>query len=245
MRIYPGKPYPLGATWDGAGVNFALFSENAAAVDLCLFNGPDQRHETRALLWNDALFGYAVGDGAMDLSKDERDSAEYMPKSVVIDAAFSWGDDQPLRTPFHKSIIYELHVKGFTRRHPDVPDKLRGTYAGLASPEVIEYLQSLGITAVELMPVHHFISDKHLEDRGLVNYWGYNTIGFFAPHGAYSHIGNHGQQVTEFKTMVKTFHNEGIEVILDVVYNHSAEGNQMGPTLCFRGIDNAACTANR
>lgn len=296
MRTYPGKPYPLGATWDGAGVNFALFSENATAVELCLFNRSDQERETRLrikeetdqvrhiylpevrpgqtygyrvdgpyepeqghrfnpykllldpyakaiagpLLWNDALFGYAVGDGAMDLSKDERDSAPYMPKSVVIDEAFSWGDDKPLRTPFHKSLIYELHVKGFTRRHPDVPDKLSGTYAGLASPVVIEYLQSLGVTAVELMPVHHFISDKLLEDRGLVNYWGYNTIGFFAPHGAYSHSGDHGQQVTEFKTMVKTFHNEGIEVILDVVYNHSAEGNQMGPTLCFRGIDNAA-----
>lgn len=294
-KIWPGKPYPLGATWDGAGVNFALFSENATRVELCLFNGPDGNHEivniqvteqtdqvwhvylpevrpgqlygyrvygpytpteghrfnpakllldpyTKAIAgditWDDALFGYKMGDAAADLSKDDRDSSSHLPKCVVTDEAFSWADDMHPRTPWHKTLIYELHVKGFTACHPDVPEELRGTYAGLATPAVIDHLHSLKITAVELMPVHYFVDDKHLVDRGLSNYWGYNSIGFFAPKSRYSSSGFLGQQVTEFKTMVKTLHREGIEVILDVVYNHTAEGNHLGPTLSFRGIDN-------
>jgi isoamylase len=297
MKNMPGGPYPLGATWDGAGVNFALFSENATKVELCLFDGSDagrdrQRiplreqtdqvwhvylpevrpgqlygyrvdgpHEPEAghrfnpakllidpyakaisgtIRWSDAMFGYTVGDPAEDLSKDDRDSADGMPKCVVIDPAFTWGDDRPPRTPWHRTLIYELHVKGFTIRHPEVPEPLRGTYAGLAAPPIIDYLHRLGITAVELMPVHHFASDKHLVDRGLTNYWGYNSIGFFAPDIRYSNSGALGGQVTEFKTMVKTLHKAGIEVILDVVYNHTAEGNHLGPTLSFRGIDNSA-----
>ncbi|MCS6927658.1 MAG: glycogen debranching protein GlgX, partial [Candidatus Binatia bacterium] len=190
--------------------------------------------------WSDALFGYTVGHPDADLSRDERDSASGLPKCVVVDPAFSWGNDTFPRTPWHKTLIYEVHVKGFTARHPEVPQQLRGTYAGLTCPEVIDHLHSLGITAVELMPVHQFVADKHLVDRGLTNYWGYNSIGFFAPDARYSSSGVLGQQVTEFKTMVKTLHSEGIEVILDVVYNHTAEGNHLGPTLCFRGIDNAS-----
>lgn len=297
MRVWPGNPYPLGATWDGAGVNFALFSENATKVELCLFDSatgnkeimritmPEQTDQiwhvylpearlgqlygyrvygpydpqnghrfnpAKLLLdpyakaiagtirWSDALFGYTIGHPEADLSMDERDSAAGMPKCVVIDPAFSWGDDASPRTPWHKTLIYELHVKGFTAQHPDVPPELRGTYAGLTCPAVIDYLLSLGITAVELMPVHQFVADRHLIERGLTNYWGYNSIGFFAPDARYASSGVLGQQVTEFKTMVKTFHREGIEVILDVVYNHTAEGNHLGPTLCFRGIDNAS-----
>ncbi|MGH7962159.1 MAG: glycogen debranching protein, partial [Candidatus Binatia bacterium] len=297
MRVWPGQPYPQGATWDGAGVNFALFSENATGVDLCLFDKPEDggkevripltehtdqvwhaylpevrpgqlygyrvhgpyepqaghRFNPAKLLldpyakaiagivqWSDALFGYTVGHADADLSCDARDSAEGLPKCVVVDTAFSWGDDSPPRIPFHKSLIYELHVKGFTARHPEVPEAQRGSYSGLTSPAVIDYLHSLGITAVELMPVHQFVVDKHLADKGLTNYWGYNSIGFFAPDVRYSSTGRLGQQVSEFKTMVKTLHREGIEVILDVVYNHTAEGNHLGPTLCFRGIDNAA-----
>ena len=297
MRVWPGEPYPLGATWDGAGVNFALFSENATGVELCLFARPDDQLEmahipmkeqtdrvwhvylpqvrpgqlygyrvhgpyepkaghrfnpSKLLLdpyakaiagtirWDDALFGYRTGDPAEDLSVDDRNSGPYLPKSVVVDPAFSWGDDRPPRIPWYKTIIYEVHVKGFTARHRDVPPELRGTYAGLACPPVIEYLKSLGITAVELMPVHQFVADRHLVDRGLTNYWGYNSIGFFAPDPRYSSAGALGQQATEFKTMVKTLHREGIEVILDVVYNHTGEGSHLGPTLCFRGIDNAA-----
>jgi glycogen operon protein len=296
MRIWPGAPYPLGATWDGAGVNFALFSENATAVELCLFTGfegsqesaritmlehtnqvwhvylpevgpgqiygyrvhgpydPASGHRfnpakllldpyakalTGGIRWSDALFGYTIGHSSGDLSQDTRDSAVSMPKCVVIDPRFNWGNDRPLRTPWHKTIIYELNVKGFTARHPDVPRQLRGTYAGLTCPEVVEYLHSLGVTAVELMPVHQFIDDKHLIDRGMKNYWGYNSIGFFAPEARYA-TSPLGGQVAEFKTMVKTLHREGIEVILDVVYNHTAEGSHLGPTLSFRGIDNAA-----
>jgi glycogen operon protein len=296
MRVWPGQPYPQGATWNGAGVNFALFSENATGVELCLFDGPDgteevariqiteqtdqvwhiylpevrpgqrygyrvhgpyvpqegQRFNPAKLLldpyakaiagtikWSDALFGYTVGHPDADLSRDERDSASGLPKCVVVDPAFSWGDDTPPRTPWHRTLIYELHVKGFTARHPQVPPELRGTYAGLTCPAVIDYLHSLGITAVELMPVHQFAADKHLVDRGLTNYWGYNSIGFFAPDARYASNGVLGQQVMEFKTLVKTLHREGIEVILDVVYNHTGEGNHLGSTLCFRGIDNA------
>ena len=297
MKVWPGKPYPLGATWDGAGVNFALFSENADGVELCLFDAPEGKHEfariplrektaqiwhayfpelrpeqlygyrvhgtydpaqghrfnaAKLLLdpyakaiagtvkWSDALFGYPIGDPEGDLILDKRDSAEGLPKCVVIDPAFSWGDDAPPRTPWHQTLIYELHVKGFTARHPQIPERLQGTYAGLACPPALDYLHSLGITAVELMPVHQFIADKHLVDRGLTNYWGYNSIGFFAPDASYSSSGCLGQQMTEFKTLVKTLHREGIEVIMDVVYNHTAEGNHLGPMLSFRGIDNAA-----
>jgi glycogen operon protein len=297
MNVWLGEPYPLGATWDGTGVNFALFSQNASQVDLCLFDGQDgnkeiarirmpeqtdqvwhvylpgirpgqlygyrvhgpyepqagQRFNPAKLLldpyakaiagtiqWSDALFGYTLEHRAADLSYDERNSAAGMPKCVVVDPTFSWGNDVHPRTPWHKTIIYELHVKGFTARHPDVPQQSQGTYAGLTCPEVIDYFHSLGITAVELMPVHQFVVDKYLLDKGLTNYWGYNSIGFFAPEASYSSSGARGQQVAEFKTMVKTFHSEGIEVILDVVYNHTGEGSHLGPTLCFRGIDNAA-----
>jgi isoamylase len=297
MNVWPGQPYPLGATWDGAGVNFSLFSENATAVELCLFDSPEggkeiaripikdqtdriwhlylpearpdqlygyrvygpydpkggNRFNPKKLLldpyakaiagtvqWSDAFFGYVVGHADADLSLDKRDSSSGIPKCVVVDPAFSWGDDSPPRIPWHKTFIYELHVKGYTALHPDVPPELRGTYAGLSCPAVLNYLKNLGITAVELMPVHQFVADKRLVDRGLTNYWGYNSIGFFAPDSRYSSSGVMGQQVSEFKTLVKTLHREGIEVILDVVYNHTAEGNHLGPTLCFRGIDNAA-----
>ena len=296
-RTRPGSPYPLGATWDGAGVNFALFSEHATAVDLCLFDPEDPRRErqrirmqehtnqvwhvylpearpgqpygyrvqgpfepenghrfnpakllldpyakaiTGSLQWDDALFGYRIGDPGEDLTPDDRDSAPYMPRSVVIDAAFSWGEDRPLRTPWHKTVIYEMHVKGFTARHPDVPRHLRGTYAGLAAPPAVEYLSRLGVTAVELLPVHYSVADHYLVPRGLTNYWGYNSIGFFAPDSRLASAQGAGEQVAGFKTMVKTLHEAGIEVILDVVYNHTAEGNHLGPTLSFRGIDNAA-----
>jgi len=296
MKLWPGKPYPLGATWDGAGVNFSLFSENATKVELCLFYGANGERETRILVtalthqvwhcylpeirpgqlygyrvhgpyepeeghrfnpakllldpyakaiagsiqWSNALFGYTVGNGEADLSYNEQDSAGGMPKCVVIDPAFSWGNDTPPNTPWHRTIIYELHVKGYTKLHPEVPSELRGSYAGLSCPPVIEYLKNLGITAVELMPVHQFVADRHLKDRGLTNYWGYNTIGFFAPESSYASNGVFGQQAVEFKTMVRALHREGIEVILDVVYNHTGEGNHFGPTLCFRGIDNVS-----
>ena len=297
MKVWPGQPYPLGATWDGAGVNFALFSENATRVELCLFDSVDAGYETARIAlteqtdqvwhaylpearpgqlygyrvhgpyeprdghrfnphkllidpygkalasnvnWSEEVFGYTIGDEGEDLTMDERDSAPFVPKCVVVDPAFSWGDDEHPRTPWHKTLIYEMHVKGFTKLHPDVPEDLRGTYAGMTHPAVIEYLLSLGVTAVELLPVHQFVSGKHLTDRGLTNYWGYNSIAFLAPDVRYSSSGNMGQQVAEFKTMIKTLHREGIEVILDVVYNHTGEGNHMGPTLSFRGIDNAA-----
>ncbi len=293
-RLRPGHSYPLGATWDGAGVNFALFSENASGVDLCLIDeqcretsipireqtehvwhiylpearpgirygyrvkGPWEPHQghrfnpakllldpyARAIegeiTWSDELFGYKVGDPLADLACDDLDSAPFMPKSVVIDTAFTWGADRALRIPWRETIIYEAHVKGLTMRHPDMPENLRGTYAGLASAPIIEYLKGLGITAIELMPVHAFVQDQHLRDRGLHNYWGYNSIGFFAPEGRYAAAGRPGRQVAEFKTMVRALHEAGIEVILDVVYNHTAEGNHFGPTLSFRGIDNAS-----
>ena len=297
LRTRPGHPYPLGATWDGAGVNFALFSDHATAVELCLFDPASPTTETQrirlvertdrvwhvylpegrpgflygyrvdgpyepaaghrfnprkllldpyaraiagAIEWSDAIFGYRVGDPEADLSRDDRDSAPFVPKSVVVDSAFTWGDDRRLKTPWHLTVIYEAHVKGFTARNPAVPKELRGTYAGLASPASIHYLRRLGVTAVELMPVHQFVRDRHLVERGLTNYWGYNTIGFFAPDSRYASEGVRGEQVREFKQMVKALHDAGIEVILDVVYNHTGEGNHLGPTLSFRGIDNAA-----
>ncbi|MCX8087576.1 MAG: glycogen debranching protein GlgX [Rhodocyclaceae bacterium] len=290
--VWPGRPYPRGATWDGEGVNFAIFSEHAEKVELCLFDmeGREevQRIEMReqtdmvwhcylpearpglvygyrvygsydplrghrfnpnkllldpyakdiigTVNWHDANFGYRVGHPSEDLSFDPRDSAPYMPKCRVADSAFSWGDDKPPRTPWHELVIYELHVRGFTLHHPEVPAPLRGTYAALATAPIIEHFKRLGITAVELMPVHSFIDDRHLVDRGRRNYWGYNSIGYFAPEARYSASGS----IKEFKTMVKTLHSAGIEVILDVVYNHTAEGNHLGPTLSFKGIDNAA-----
>ena len=297
MITWPGRSYPLGATWDGEGVNFALFSENATGVELCLFDAHDSPQEshripfeerteqvwhlylpearpgqhygyrvhgpyepeaghrfnsTKLLIdpyakaiastveWSDAMFGYRIGDPAADLSKDDRDNAGSVPKCVVIDQAFTWGGDKLLRTPWDQTVIYEVHVKGFTARHPDVPDSHRGTYAGLTSPAALEYLKSLGVTAVELLPVHHFVRDKHLYDQGRHNYWGYNSIGFFSPDVRYARSPKRGEHVREFKTMVKTLHSEGLEVILDVVYNHTGEGNHLGPTMSFRGIDNAA-----
>jgi isoamylase len=293
--VWSGKPYPLGATWDGEGVNFAIFSEHATIVELCLFDAPDAplesvripiadqtdqvwhcyipglrpgqlygyrvhgpyepenglRFNPRKLLvdpyakaisgdiaWDDAVYGYTIGHPDADLSLDDRDSAPFMPRCVVIDPAFDWGDDRAPNTPLHDSIIYELHVKGFTRLHPAVPKPLRGTYAGLAYPPVVRYLQSLGITAVELLPTHHFVHDRHLVEKGLRNYWGYNTLGYLAPHAGYSSDGDTGNQVREFKAMVKALHAAGIEVILDVVYNHTAEGNHLGPHLSMKGIDN-------
>ncbi|HYC86765.1 MAG TPA: glycogen debranching protein GlgX [Chryseosolibacter sp.] len=294
---YPGSPYPLGATWDGNGVNFALFADNATGADLCLFHsvsskkekeririrerthnvwhiyipgckpgqlygyrvyGPYEpatghRYNPNKLLidpyakaiagtieWDDALFGYKVGHPKQDLTFSRRDSAPFIPKSVVVNAEFDWEGVRPPKIPYHKSVIYELHVKGFTKLHPDIPEEIRGTYAALGHPVTIQYLKELGITAVELMPVHHFVSDRHLKEKGLTNYWGYNSIGYFAPDVRYASAGRQGEQVTEFKTMVKELHKAGIEVILDVVYNHTGEGNHMGPTLSFRGIDNAA-----
>jgi isoamylase len=290
--VWPGQPYPRGATWDGAGVNFSLFSASCDKVELCIFDvsgrhelqridvrertdgnwhlylpearpgllygyrvyGPyDPEHGHRfnphklliepyakhlqgPLVWSDAHFGYRTGSTREDLSFDRRDSAAGTPKCRVIDPAFTWGDDRPPRVPWHDTVIYEAHVRGLTRRHPDVPPALRGTYAGLATAPIIDHLVRLGVTAIELMPVHAFVDDRHLLDRGLRNYWGYNTLGFFAPENRYSATG----RVSEFKTMVKVLHSAGIEVLLDVVYNHTAEGNQLGPTLSFRGIDNAS-----
>ena len=297
MRVWPGNPYPLGATWDGKGVNFALFSEHASRVELCLFDSVDADKEVDRILmpeytdqvwhaylpevlpgqlygyrvhgayepqhghrfnpnkilldpyaksigrdvrWADELFGYRVGDPEEDLSFDERDSAPFAPLGVVIDTAFTWGDDRHPRTPWHKTLIYELHVKGFTQLHPEVPEPLRGTYAGLASEAAVRHLMSLGITAVELLPVHYFLHDRHLVDRGLSNYWGYNSLGFFAPHSGYAATAIPQDAVQQFKMMVAALHAAGIEVILDVVYNHTAEGNQLGPTLSMRGVDNSA-----
>ena len=297
FRTRPGRPYPLGATWDGAGVNFALFSEHATAVDLCLFDAANPAREARriavnersdqiwhvylpearpgllygyrvhgpyapadghrfnpakvlldpyakavagSVAWDDALFGYRPGEAETSATPDPRDSAAFVPKCVVVESAFSWGDDRLLRTPWHKTVIYEVHVKGFTARHPQVPPELRGTYAGLASPPALEHLKRLGVTAVELLPVHHSVAEQHLVSRGLSNYWGYNSIGYLAPAARLASTGIRGEQVAEFKTMVKRLHQAGIEVILDVVYNHTAEGDHRGPTLCFRGIDNAA-----
>jgi isoamylase len=294
--VYPGVPYPLGATWDGEGVNFALYAENATGVELCLFEGkhatreseriklkershhiwhcylpearpgqlygyrvhgpyePRQGHRFNAnkllidpyakaisgvIHWHDSLFGYELGHPDGDLSFSKTDSAPYIPKSVVVDQAFDWEGDTPLKIPYHKTIIYETHIKGFTFLHADIPEEIRGTYAAISHPVTIKYLKELGITAIELMPVHHFINDRILLDKGLSNYWGYNSIGFFAPDVRYAANGTVGEQVVEFKTMVKELHKAGIEVILDVVYNHTGEGNHLGPTLSFRGIDNA------
>jgi len=297
VKTWLGYPYPLGATWLGNGVNFALFSETATSVELCLFDNieaseeniripvtehtdqvwhlflPDLRpgqlygfrvsgpydperglrfNSSKLLLdpyakaiagevtWADEMFGYVIGGEDEDLTQDFRDDAWGVPKSVVIDNAFDWHDDKRLGIPLHRSVIYEVHVKGFSKLWNDVPEQSRGTYAALGSPAAIDYLKKLGVTAVELLPVHAHIDDKVLVDRGLTNYWGYNTIGFFAPHAQYSSSGQLGEQVIEFKSMVRNLHAAGIEVILDVVYNHTAEGNHLGPTLCFRGIDNLA-----
>ena len=294
-RVWPGRPHPLGATWDGEGVNFALFSEHATGVDLCLFDRnedaaervriplseptdqvwhcylpdvrpgqlygyrvygpyrPEEGHRfnpnqllidpyARAIggtiRWSDALFGYKVGNPREDLVPSTDESAGGIPKCVVVDPAFTWGNDRPPGTPWNRTVIYECHVKGMTVRHPDVDGRHRGTYLGLASEAVIEHLLALGVTAVELLPIHHFVIDRHLAELGLANYWGYNTIGFFAPDVRYA-TGGFGAQVYEFKTMVKKLHSAGIEVILDVVYNHTGEGNHLGPTLSFRGVDNA------
>ncbi len=290
--VWPGLPTPRGATWDGMGVNFAIFSEHAERVELCLFD-PTGKHELQRitlpeqtdqifhgylpqarpgllygyrvfgpydparghrfngnkllldpyarnivgnLRWHDALFGYRIGHGDGDLSFERRDSAAYMPRCKVVDSAFTWGDDRAPKVPWHETVIYETHVRGFTMRHPGVPEAMRGTYAGLSCAPVIDHLRRLGVTTVEVMPVHAFPDDRHLLERGLRNHWGYNTIGFFAPEHHYSA----SSKINEFKTMVRTLHAAGIEVILDVVYNHTAEGNELGPTLSFRGIDNAA-----
>ena len=289
----PGEPYPLGASWDGAGVNFALFSANATAVELCLFErerearripvldqtaqvwhvyvpeiAPGQRYGYRvygaydpahghrfnaakllldpyaraidgALDWRDELYGYAIGSPGVPLV-EERDSAPWMPKAVVVDSTYDWQGDRPPRIPWHDSILYETHVKGFTARHPGVPAALQGTYAGLASPAAIEHLRTLGVTAVELLPVHWHVDERWLVERGLRNYWGYNALGFFAPEMRYASAAAPDAQIAEFKGIVKALHRAGIEVILDVAYNHTAEGDERGPTLCFRGLDNAS-----
>ncbi|MFH7242304.1 MAG: glycogen debranching protein GlgX [Spirulina sp.] len=298
MTVWPGRPHPLGATWDGQGTNFALFSENATAVELCLFDDrgqetrlsltevenyvwhgyvpgvnpgqrygyrvhgpydPDMGHRFNAhkllidpyaraldgdVQMHPATFGYNMAEIAeedTDLSFSDADSAAYMPKGIVIDPSFDWGDDRHPATPWHRTVIYEAHVKGITQRHPDLPEELRGTYAGLAHPVMIDYLKSLGITAIELLPVHHFHAfPGHLAGTGLRNYWGYDSLNYFAPYTGYSSTGTAGQQVNEFKHMVKALHQARIEVILDVVYNHTGEGSHLGPTLTLRGIDNAA-----
>ncbi len=292
MEVWPGSPYPLGATFDGNGTCFALFSEHAEAVELCLFDAdgrerrvplterdayvwhgylprvsPGQRYGYRVhgpwaperghrfnpakllldpyakaidgdVRWGQEVFGHRFFEDPQ--LRDESDSAPHTFKSVVINPYFDWGYDRPPMIPFHETLIYEAHVKGLSMRHPDVPPEIRGTYAGMAHPAVLDHLSGLGVTAVELMPVHQFLDDGHLVDRGLSNYWGYNTIGFFAPHAGYSSSGSLGEQVLEFKGLVKALHRANIEVILDVVYNHTAEGNHDGPTLCYRGIDNAS-----
>ncbi len=292
MRLWPGQPFPLGASYDGAGTNFSLFSEVATGVDLCLFDedgaeecipltevtalcwhgylpniGPGQRYGFRVhgpwdpaagqrcnsakllldpyakavegqVEWDPAVFGYPLGGD--DMTADDRDSAPFVPKSVVTNPFFDWGVDRPPSTPWHETVVYETHVKGFTKLHPDVDEELRGTYAGLAHPAAIEHLKGLGVTAVELMPVHQFIQDHYLIEKNLRNYLGYNSIAFLAPHNEYAASGQRGEQVGEFKAMVRALHEAGIEVILDVVYNHTAEGNHLGPTLSLKGIDNAA-----
>ncbi len=290
-RIREGLPYPLGATWDGLGVNFALYSAHATKVELCLFDdrgreierialpeytdeiwhgylpdarpgqlygyrvygpyAPDAGHRFNPnkllldpyakqlvgeLKWAPALFGYTIGHKDADLSFDRRDSAAYMPKCAVIDPAFTWGKDQRPQTPWDSTVIYETHLRGTTMRHPSVPEAWRGTFSGLKVDEVVEHIKRLGMTAVELLPVHAFVDDEYLLKQGLRNYWGYNTIGFFAPHPRYMAT----RTVSEFKQMVARLHSAGLEVILDVVYNHTAEGNELGPTLSFKGIDNAS-----
>jgi isoamylase len=291
LQIWPGSAYPLGATYDGSGTNFALFSEVAEKVELCLFDAdgtetrvefhevdgyvwhaflpgvePGQRYGYRVhgphkpdeglrcnpnkllldpyakaidgtIEWDEALFGYHFDEPD---SRNDDDSAAQLPKCVVISPYFDWGVDRPPKRAYADTVIYETHVKGMTETHPDLPEELRGTYAGIAHPAIVDHLTQLGVTAVELMPVHHFVNDSFLVDKGLNNYWGYNTIGFFAPDHKYSSSTSPGGQVQEFKAMVRALHEAGIEVILDVVYNHTAEGNHMGPTLSFRGIDNSA-----
>ncbi|MGB2668167.1 MAG: glycogen debranching protein GlgX, partial [Candidatus Acidiferrum sp.] len=296
LQISEGLPNPRGATWDGQGVNFALFSAHATKVELCLFDdtgkeeqqrielpeftdeiwhgyvkdlrpgtvygfrvhgpyAPEKGHRFNAnkllldpyarqhvgsLRWNDACYGYTVGAPNTDLSFDERDSAPFVPKCVVVNPEFRWRPSTTRRhaTPWNQSVIYELHVKGYTKRHPMVPKKRRGTYAGLAQKQVVEYIKSLGVTAIELLPVCTFVDDRSLQEKGLTNYWGYNTIGFFAPDPRYA--ADSGNTLNEFKQMIARYHDAGIEVILDVVYNHTAEGNELGPTLSFKGIDNAS-----
>ncbi|MFH8991218.1 glycogen debranching protein GlgX [Streptomyces sp. NPDC017940] len=291
MQVWPGQAYPLGAAYDGAGTNFAVFSEAADRLELCLLHDdgsetavelresdafvrhaylpgvmPGQRYGFRAhgpydpasglrcnsaklLLdpyahavsgrvdWGEEVYGYHFGT---PLRRNDLDSAPHMMASVVVNPYFDWGDDRPPRTPYNETVIYEAHVKGLTMLHPELPDELRGTYAALAHPAIIDHLTQLGVTALELMPVHQFVNDHRLVDMGLNNYWGYNTIGFFAPHNAYASWGDRGEQVLEFKSAVRALHAAGIEVILDVVYNHTAEGNHLGPTLSFRGLDNAS-----
>lgn len=296
MRHSKGRSYPLGATWDGAGTNFALFSTHAEKVELCLFDSsraakeierivlpevtdqvwhgyfadihpgqlygyrvsgphePAQGHRFnenkvlldpyakaigRNLIWHDALFGYRIGSKSGDLSLDKRDSAKYAPLAAVVDSAFTWGEDRRPNTPWHRSVIYELHVKGFTARNEKVPEALRGTYLGVASEAAIDHLLALGVTAVELMPVHAHVDERHLVERGLKNYWGYNSLGFFAPDLSFTSA-KPQEAVQDFKKMVRILHAAGLEVILDVVYNHTAEGNHFGPTLSMRGIDNAS-----
>ena len=292
-RLREGKPFPLGATWTGLGVNFALFSAHATKVELCLFDEQGERETERIELpeytdeiwhgflpdarpgtvygfrvhgpydpqnghrfnpnkllldpyakavvgnleWNPALFGYKM-ETADDLSFDDRDSAPFMPRSRVIDPAFTWGDERAPKMPWDRTVLYELHVRGYTKLHLGVPEELRGTYRGLAQPEILEHLRRLGVTAVELLPVHTFVNDSYLSEKGLTNYWGYNTIAFFAPTRRYASVPDFA--FAEFKEMVARLHDFGIEVILDVVYNHTAEGNQLGPTLSFKGIDNAS-----
>jgi isoamylase len=297
MRAWRGSPYPLGATWDGIGVNFAIFSEHATAVDLCLFDSPYAGRESarisfsertdqvwhaylpdlrpgqlygyrvhgpydpqrghrfnptklvldpyakaigRGIRWHEAMYGFRMGDSAADLSKDERDSAAYAPLAAVVDPSFTWGDDRPPRTPWHETVIYEVHVRGFTKLHAQVPEELRGTYLGLVSEPALDHLKSLGVTAVELLPVHHHVDEWHLVKRKLTNYWGYNTLTYFAPDLRYSSSRSPLESVREFKMMVRALHAAGLEVILDVVYNHTGEGNQFGPTLSLRGIDNVS-----
>ncbi|MBT2526918.1 glycogen debranching protein GlgX [Streptomyces sp. ISL-99] len=291
MQVWPGEAYPLGATYDGAGTNFAVYSEAADRIELCLLHDdgsetavelresdafvrhaflpgimPGQRYGYRVhgpyapqegkrcnsakllldpyaraisgkIDWGEAVYGYHFGKPD---SRNDLDSAPHTMASVVVNPYFDWGDDRPPRTDYHRTILYEAHVKGLTMMHPDLPDELRGTYAALAHPSIISHLTELGVTALELMPVHQFVNDHRLADANLSNYWGYNTIGFFAPHNAYASWGDRGQQVLEFKTAVRALHRAGIEVILDVVYNHTAEGNHLGPTLSFRGLDNAS-----
>ena len=292
IAIWPGTPYPLGATFDGIGTNFSIFSEAAKRVELCLFDehgqeirmdlpemtalcwhgylpnvGPGQRYGFRVhgpwapehgqwcnpnkLLvdpyskaidgqwnWNEAIFPYHFN--APENSRNDLDSAPFVAKSVVISPFFDWGHDRRPNTPWHRTVVYETHVKGFTQRHPEIPPEIRGTYAGMAHPVSVQYFQKLGITAVELLPVHQFVQDSTLAEKGLRNYWGYNSIGYLAPHNEYASSGQRGEQVQEFKHLVKTLHAAGIEVILDVVYNHTAEGNHLGPMLSFKGIDNQA-----
>jgi isoamylase len=297
IRVWPGEPYPLGATWNGLGVNFSIFSEHATRVDLCLFDGPEATVESeriplpeqtnmnwhgyvpdvrpgqlygyrlhgpwdpakghrfnpnkvvldpyakaiaRPVTWDDAMFGYTIGQPQADVVFDGRDSAPFAPLAAVVDAAFTWGDDRRPRTPWHETVIYEMHVRGFSKLQTRLPERIRGTYEALTTDTAISHLLKLGVTAVELMPVHHHSYDRHLVERGLTNYWGYNTLSFFAPNIRYAADRTPTGTVREFKRMVRALHNAGLEVILDVVYNHTAEGNHLGPTLSLRGIDNCA-----